>query len=174
MDHVKLYSADAFKLPEREFVAQHGNLFLVKEPSLADAEWEANIHYETVYVAAPTTSMPEDGLEDGAAFEASWRVAPVRKREGNPFPDRISIGRARNCDIVLRLSYISKLHAHFLISGSGLRLCDQRSANGTAINGTALRPGRATPVSLGNNLAFGNLNVQLLNGAGLIKLLREL
>jgi len=173
MDHVKLFSADAFKLPEREFVANHGKLFLVKEPSLADAQWEADIHYETVYVEAPTP-MPEDGLEDGAAFEASWRVAPVCKRPGNPFPDRISIGRARNCDIVLRLSYISKLHAHFLVSGSGLRLCDQRSANGTAINGTALRPGRATPVSLGDKLAFGNLNVQLLDGPGLIKLLREL
>ncbi len=174
MDHVKLYSADAFKLPEREFVAKHGDMFLVKEPSLADAQWDENIHYETVFVAAPPQQMPEEGLEDGAAFEASWRVAPVRKRPGNPFPDRISIGRARNCDIVLRLSYISKLHAHFLVSGPSLRLCDQRSANGTAINGNALRPGRPTPVALGDKLAFGSLNVQLLDGVGLQKLLRSL
>ncbi len=173
MDHVKLYSADAFKLPAPEFIAKHGNLFLVKAPSLADAQWDEGIHYETVFVAAPKP-MPEEGLEDGAAFDASWRVAPVRKRPGNPFPDRISIGRARNCDIVLRLSYISKLHAHFLVSGPSLRLCDQRSANGTAINGTALRAGRPTRVGLGDKIEFGSLKVQLLDGAGLQKMLREL
>ena len=39
------------------------------------------------------------------------RVIPLVKAPGNPYSDRISVGRARNCDVVLRNPSVSKLHA---------------------------------------------------------------
>ena len=117
----------------------------------------------------------DDGefFEDGAAFDASWRVAPVQKRAGNPFPDRISVGRAQNCDIVLRLSYISKLHAHFLVGPRGLMyLCDQRSSNGTHVNNQPLRPGTRVKVDVGDAIGFGQLVAELVSGEQFYERLR--
>src|SRR5262245_27832586 len=53
------------------------------------------------------SSLEEKGL--------SWEILPVAKAAGNPYPDRISIGRARNCDVVMRDPTVSKLHAHFRV-----------------------------------------------------------
>ena len=101
------------------------------------------------------------------------RVAPVQKRRGNPFPDRISVGRAQNCDIVLRLSYISKLHAHFLRGPGGVMyLCDQRSSNGTTVNGQALRPGTRIKINVGDTIGFGQLEATLVSGQQLYEKLR--
>ncbi|MCA9690774.1 MAG: FHA domain-containing protein [Myxococcales bacterium] len=155
-------------MDESRFVAKHGDLFLVKRPSPVD-HWDEDIQYQTVFVP-----MPElDGdYEDGARFDASWRATPVRKRPGNPFPDRISVGRAQNCDIVLRLSYVSKLHAHFLLGPGGvMHLCDQRSANGTRVNGEPLLAGVRALVRVGDTIGFGQLEVQLVSGAQFYRLL---
>ena len=64
-------------------------------------------------------------------------VLPVVKAPGNPYPDRVSVGRARNCDVVMRDPSVSKLHAHFRIGGPKLELVDIDSQNGTRVNGRA-------------------------------------
>src|SRR4051812_43525910 len=70
-------------------------------------------------------------------------VLLVRKAEGNPYPDRISVGRARNCDVSIRDPSVSKLHAHFKVrDGGGYELVDLDSQNGTCVNGRPLAPNR--------------------------------
>ncbi len=54
-------------------------------------------------------SLSEEEFVGRGGFEVRW----IAKSEDSPYSDRFSVGRARNCDIVLRYASISKLHAHF-------------------------------------------------------------
>lgn len=101
-------------------------------------------------------------------------VLPVVKRLSNPYPDRISLGRARNCDIVLRNRSVSKLHAHFRQGEqSKLEIVDLQSYNGTWLNGTHLKPNVPAEVSMGDELQFGVITAQLVDAATLFDLLRD-
>lgn len=68
------------------------------------------------------------------------KLAPLRKRPGNPFVNLVSIGRALSCDLVLSLATVSKLQGYFrLDEAAGVwSYLDQRSHNGSRLNGTLL------------------------------------
>ena len=86
-------------------------------------------------------------------------IVPIRKRRGigKPFAHRISVGRARNNDIVLRHSSVSKFHAWFEIGGHGeMRVADARSSNGTLLNDDSL--GRELAIATeGDIIKFGSI-----------------
>src|ERR1700751_1190046 len=89
--------------PRDKFVAEQPHLFLLITAKLQDDE-EGGFN---TLVAAPfkgkRRSSPSRTME----------VRSIVKTPGNPYPDRISIGRARNCDVAIRDPSVSKLHAHF-------------------------------------------------------------
>jgi hypothetical protein len=95
------------------------------------------------------------------------RVTIVKKAPGNPYPDRISVGRARNCDVAIRHPSVSKLHAHFRKSEHGLELEDLDSANGTRVNGVGLGAHQPEPVRAGDTIQFGRITCKLVDAAGL-------
>ena len=152
-----------------DFVARSPHIFLVKVPVL-DTESQAKaglggIVYKTRHVS-------EEALVDAAAFSGQWWVGAIKKRPENPFPDRISVGRATNCDVVVRVSFVSKLHAHFLVGPGGeLRVQDQRSANGTRLNGRELPAGISATVVAGDTVCFGAVELKLMNAGALFDLL---
>jgi pSer/pThr/pTyr-binding forkhead associated (FHA) protein len=94
-------------------------------------------------------------------------VVEVKKRPGNPYSDRISLGRARNCDVVLRDPSISKLHAHFRSRDGQWELVDLESQNGTCKNGTPLASHTPELVVVGDLLLFGQVQAKLVD-AGLL------
>lgn len=62
-------------------------------------------------------------------------VLPVRKTEGNPFP-LISVGRARNNDVCIPDTSVSKVHAYFVAPekpGGRWHIRDAKSLNGTVL-----------------------------------------
>lgn len=92
-------------------------------------------------------------LERHAHFGVS-----VRKRDDTDalFMDRVSVGRARNKDIVLRHSTISKFHAWFETSeDDAMYVCDAGSTNLTYVNERWLEPRVRTPVEPGDVIRFG-------------------
>ena len=90
-----------------------------------------------------------------------WRAEPLKKRITSPFPDRISIGRASNVDVVIRSRVVSKLHAHFVLYGEGApTVTDLDSHNGTFINNSRLEPHKAGVVSNGDVVSFGQLHCE--------------
>jgi len=146
------------------FVAAHGqDHFLLVTNRVADDE-EAG--FNTV-VAEPFKGKSRSGQS------RQMNVLPVRKAEGNPYPDRISVGRARNCDVAIRDPSMSKLHAHFkLRAGGGYDLVDLASQNGTCVNGKPLAAHHGEQVSSGDMLLFGGVSCKLLNAALLYDLFR--
>ena len=97
-------------------------------------------------------------------YPNEWRVAAVKKREGNPYPDRISVGRAPNCDVVIRLPMISKVHAHILTHADGsYSLADNGASNATFINGRKVEAKKAVPIRVGDEIAFGSLELEFVD-----------
>lgn len=145
-----------------EFVAQVPPFFLVLEQSLD----EGDVGFSTQVV--DPISLKRGAMRPPKSFE----VVPVVKAAGNPYPDRVSVGRARNCDIVMRDPSVSKLHAHFRIGGPKLELVDIDSQNGTRVNGRALPPHQPAQVASSDTILFGSVAAKLVDGAALYDLLK--
>jgi FHA domain len=131
-------------------------------------DWTERVAFETEVRDDP--GLPAPSLAGGRMRGA--RVAPVVKVPGHPFPDRISVGRALNCDIVLRDPSVSKLHAHFKVLGPGeAELTDIKSVNGTRVNGEWTTSGQAVRVESGDTIIFGGVACQFLDPKALFDLL---
>lgn len=78
------------------------------------------------------------------------------------YPERISVGRARNKDIVLRHASVSKFHAWFETSRDGTAyVADADSKNLTRLNGETLLPRERTAVAPGDFVRFGSIDCLL-------------
>jgi hypothetical protein len=162
-------------LDRAAFAARHPYPFLVKRPlvasSLSEDDWEERIGYVTRHIEADAAREP-DLLDELGPVAAEWLVAPVHKRPQNPYPERISVGRAKNCDVVLRFPSVSKLHGYFLLAvGRVAQLMDAGSANGTWRNDERLAPNRPVAVVAGDRLRLGALDLELLDAGALHALL---
>jgi hypothetical protein len=166
MEPVDAYADSADRLTRREFTEKFPMLFLIKRPSGAAASM-GPITFRT-----QALTLNADGLlaDNGPFIEGFW-VWPLLKKRGNPFPDRISLGRANNCDVVFRLSYVSKLHAHVMLDDNHASIADQGSANGTEVNGQALAPHSVVKLEPGDTIKLGALELNLLDAGGLYDVL---
>ena len=147
-----------------EFVAKVAASFLVLEQEIFDQE---QVGFSTRI------------LDPAAARRAAQRgapsnleVLPIAKNPANPYPDRVSVGRARNCDVVMRDPSVSKLHAHFRIGGPKLELVDIDSQNGTRVNGKQIPAHQPVAVSMGDSIWFGTVTCRLVDAAALYDLLK--
>lgn len=69
-----------------------------------------------------------------ASFSKEAEVEFLTKSNRNPFSNFITVGRAENNDIILAKPTISKVHAIFIYR-NGWQIIDQKSSNGTLIDG---------------------------------------
>jgi hypothetical protein len=163
MDPIGSYLALARSATVAEFVSRCDTAFLVKRPRarLLQLPEPSTITFET-----RLTTIDVDPFAD------EWQVAPIKKRDGNPFPDRISIGRAPNCDIVIRLPSISKVHAHIVIADGLYSLVDNGAANSTFINRIKLANKVAVSVRFGDKIALGPVEFEFVDAKSLHHILR--
>jgi pSer/pThr/pTyr-binding forkhead associated (FHA) protein len=150
----------ARSMPKERFVASFQNRFLVVEYATGQRD---GFDFDTQFGdEPPTTGKADRALE----------VLEVVKARNNPYSDRISVGRARNCDLVLRDPSVSKLHAHLREAGGQQQIVDLESQNGTKVNGAAVAPNTPVPIQIGDQLTFGNVSARLCDAAVLHELLR--
>jgi len=102
-------------------------------------------------------------------------IVPLRKREQeNAYMNRISIGRARNKDVVLRHSTVSKFHAWFEMDETGaLYVADAGSKNGTTAKGQPMSPRTLVRVAPGDEIVFGSINATYCPAEALWELIHE-
>lgn len=139
-------------VPREAFVAQVAARFLVLGASANDQQ---PIGFSTQVFRVPSRLSEQDELI----------VLPVAKAANNPYPDRVSVGRARNCDIVVREPSVSKLHAVVRIDGDAFSLVDIGSQNGTYLNGQRLVANEAASIALNDEILFGNVNARFMDAA---------
>jgi hypothetical protein len=79
----------------------------------------------------------------------------VVKTDRNPFQQMITVGRAKNNDVVLDDKSVSKVHAYFVRTDFRHWLHDQPSTNGTYIDGARV-PETGLPLADGASISFGS------------------
>ncbi len=89
------------------------------------------------------------------AVHPEARLEWLKKSERNPFAALITVGRARNNDVVIEHPTVSKLHVIFTRVGPGWQVSDEGSSNGTFHNGVKLTAREKRPVSDGDSLRLG-------------------
>ena len=173
-----LEEARSLDLPT--FRERHGEWFVVKFPSQIDKAEDAKVGFAT-RVGSLSQILGEEEL--GETSQRNVEFLPLQKRPGNPFPYRISVGRARTCDLVLRYPNVSKLHATFLVPREGgvktpndvetLSIFDHGSANGTKLDGAVVEKETAKVLCSGSRLDFGGVELRLLDVEAFHALLLE-
>jgi FHA domain len=113
---------------------------------------------------APKSVRPPGHRFDSTTLETllvrnSYFVAPLRRRDtGRAFVEHISVGRARNSDIVLRHDSVSKFHAWFECDDEGnFYVGDAKSKNGTRVNGVRVAGSDLVPLDSGVEIRFGRI-----------------
>jgi hypothetical protein len=176
--------AQARTLGRAQFAQRYAAGFVVRRPSPVpreeptaeehddfddDAGGTVRLGFKTGLVAREDLAV--DLVGEDVVDPAAWFVAAISKRSGNPYPDRIGFGRARNCDVVIRWPSVSKLHAHLhLEDGVVVRITDCNSANGTFVNGHRVGPSGML-CSLGARLRLGDFETTLMSADDVFGLL---
>jgi FHA domain len=176
-----------------DFLASGDHLFLVSLPSV-DGDLALGLA-EASTASGPKARRSRDALGFGTTTMSAKELlakapqrdlrtllllgphfaVPLRKRPADAaFSERISIGRARNNDIVLRQADVSKFHAWLECDDEGqFYLSDARSKNATTHNGQPMGRGQE-PLRHGDDITFGSVHVVFVLAAPLWELLREI
>lgn len=101
-----------------------------------------------------TEEASSAGLAQLAKEHNHQRVIPIVKSGRNALASKVTVGRARNNDIIIRANKISKLHSAFLLGPDGHRLADMGSVNGTIVNGVRIEGKQAVPLKDGDVISF--------------------
>jgi hypothetical protein len=131
------YRSQTAGLALNAFLERHPHPFLVLE--VKASEFHTG-QFQTLVVAGEDEPETKTDDKQPIAPDPQGYVFPVTKRNANKFANMITIGRAANNDIRLKLESISKFHAYLMhVESSGAwHVVDANSANGTFVNGERL------------------------------------
>lgn len=138
------------------------------------------VHPDPVLLIAPFASEEDPRFNTVAGAPRphegglSW-VATVAKRPGsNVFTAMVTIGRARNNDIELNASTVSKFHAYVTLDPSGPMLVDAGSTFGTFVLDHRLVPRRERhPLRSGDGVRVGSVAMTFLDAPAFYEHLRR-
>ncbi|MBA3456163.1 MAG: FHA domain-containing protein [Deltaproteobacteria bacterium] len=117
-------------LGRAEFLASAAPAALVRHQAGAA---DLDVGAETVEHTRPHSKDLELGGDD-----ADLVVYPLTKKPGASFPDRITIGRTPNNDIVIVDHSVSRFHAYLRLAGKDWVVADAGSKNGSWLGSTTL------------------------------------
>jgi hypothetical protein len=137
------------------------------QPALSVMSFSTALHDPTRESLAGDRGDPEPDRFDEAAVQqlltsAAHFIVPLRKRADvdTAFVDRISVGRARNKDIVLRHGSISKFHGWFQVDEANtVYFADAGSKNGTRVGGVLVAPRAPTELHAGTRISLGRIEL---------------
>jgi FHA domain len=146
--------------------------FVLRQPVLVELDApgpdaSASEHTRSVRLQRVGDELPEE--------LAGCRCHVISQpRLGDRKPKAITVGRARTCDVVIEDASVSKLHATIAHDHDRdlYTVSDERSRNGTSIDGNRVEPAGCTVLYAGAKLAFGDATFVFLDPPTLRKLAR--
>lgn len=87
-------------------------------------------------------------------------VIPVVPGKLNRSKEKLTVGRAGVCDLILPFGAMSKVHGYLSVSPRGYTFEDAGSTNGTVLNSAKLKVGAPVPIRDGDTLRFGDVSAQ--------------
>jgi FHA domain len=157
------------RLNRAEFEHKYNHLWLARELDVSEmpAQFETRAAARTIPMkvakgasagAVPIFSRIHSEPGRFGFYAISKQAAPAGGSPAASAPDRVTIGRATNNDIVLWHESVSKLHAFFVDDEDrGWVLEDAGSTNGSMADGVVLAPNEAHPIKSGSSIVFGSL-----------------
>ncbi|GAB2188995.1 FHA domain-containing protein [Sessilibacter sp. MAH2] len=107
----------------------------------------------------PATSVSDT---NNIAKPSGWSITAQQvglSKNHYDIRDGFTVGRAKDCDIVILLAHLSRHHAQFrLVGNNRLEVSDLNSSNGTYVNG---RPISTTILNPGDELRFDSLTFKV-------------
>lgn len=104
---------------------------------------------------------------DSPALDSALELYPLTKKPGASFPDRITIGRTSNNDIVLLDGSVSRFHAYVRSDGKSWLIADAGSKNGSWLSGQALVPRKERTLASRATLRLGDVDLMFYVAADL-------
>ena len=125
--------------------------------------------------AATVTRNPQgvDEISRHGTFSPErleMELYPIAKKPGASFPDRITIGRTTNNDVVISDPSVSRLHA-YVRQANGWVVADAGSKNGSWLDDVALEPRRETAMPPGAMIRFGDVLLAFYRSEDLFELM---
>lgn len=151
------------QLGRDEFMASAAPAALVRYRSHDDGA-EPGMDTETIDHDEIEETLPHGKV---LSDQLDLEVYPLAKKPGASFPDRITIGRTGNNDVVLADTSVSRLHAYIRRGNSGWVVADAGSKNGSWLAGVALDARREHPLPSRALLRFGDVDVTFYTAADL-------
>jgi hypothetical protein len=144
----------SFKTDERLRLGEFGiQARLVR--AAAEAVEQADHGHTMVYSAAART---QENLDDARSARRGRAMLLAEGKRYAVGPGGATIGRSRECDIVLSDSNVSRRHAELRPAGDGWTITDLGSTNGVRVNGRDLSPNAPHPLRAGDRLDVGTVD----------------
>jgi hypothetical protein len=137
-----------------EFGIQARTVKLGPDPSLG-APIQSDHGHTAVYSTADRLQEP---LQSDRASRAGRAVLVAEGKRHAIGTAGATVGRSRECDIVLQDSNVSRKHAELRPGPQGhWTIADLESTNGVRVNGKSARSGQAVPLQPGDHVAIGTV-----------------
>ncbi len=169
MERGDVLAGQRLRLSRSEFEQKYNHLWLVREldpteaPPALDTKHQASTlrYIQVAKLAKGGNQLLAKLSVDPRAFG----LYPIAKGAGRD-PERVTVGRATNNDIVVWHETVSKAHAYFSRGDDGAwRLYDAGSTNGTVADGQVLGGGEGVAIHSGSAIVFGSLSCAVI-GSG--------
>jgi hypothetical protein len=123
----------------------------------AEAVEQADHGHTMIYSSA---ARSQEELQDSRSARRGRAMLLAEGKRYAVGPGGASIGRSRECDIVLADSNVSRRHAELRPLGDGWTITDLGSTNGVRVNGRDVRPNEPHALQTGDRVDVGTVDAR--------------
>jgi hypothetical protein len=123
----------------------------------AEAVEQADHGHTMVYSAA---ARAQDELSDSRSARRGRAILLAEGKRYAVAPGGATIGRSRECDIVLADTNVSRRHAELRPLGDGWTITDLGSTNGVRVNGRDVRANEPVGLNAGDRVEVGTVDAR--------------
>ena len=154
------------RLTREQFVAQNAYPFLISGSTqagkIASPNGPGPVDFYT-QIQGPASKLHARPI---AKRTTPVHVLPMRRAVGSLSADRLSVGRAPGCDLVIVDPSVSKIHGHFTsVTSASAVFTDANSANGTRIDAMMVPRGGTMELKKFHYIVFGRVRLLMVSAA---------